>query len=496
MKTITSTLIFLLLTTLSLAQYIEKQKIIAADGAASDWFGQAIEFSGDGSTMIVGALYDNDPNLKDCGSAYIFVRQGNAWVQQAKLYASDKQKNARFGRSVALSGEGNFAMIGRDGAVYCFKRTGCAWQEIWQLKDTYVGGAVDLSYDGKTAIIAAPGRQIGNNTLQGEAMIFKRKGNVWTLNQNFTANDGSSNDHFGVDVKLSADGKTAVIGAYGGNAAYIFKNKAGIWTQFSKLLPPDPEITGQWGFDVTLSANGKTAAVLGYTGLIEDPDYLLSPSIFVEQEKKWIHQAKLTPDDAVPFDYYSAISISAFGNVVVFGQDGKTVGTNEGQGMIHVFKRTNGSWSETQRLTYSNGVENDNFGNDVAITPDAKTVAGGAVEYKSPGFPSIYGPGYVVTFDSAQLLQQSALSDIKANTNGKMQLHVFPNPAKDQITVSLNNADVKRLFIINANGSVAKEITVISKSITINIQDLKPGVHFIRIINENNEIMAVKFLKE
>ena len=61
-------------------------KILASDGTYDDQFGNSVFISGD--TAIVGALYDDDRG-NNSGSAYIFVRNGSTWTEQAKLTASD-----------------------------------------------------------------------------------------------------------------------------------------------------------------------------------------------------------------------------------------------------------------------------------------------------------------------------------------------------------------------------------------------------------------------
>ena len=46
-------------------------KLVASDGAGSDRFGSSVGISGDGSTVLVGAPYDDDKG-DNSGSAYIY----------------------------------------------------------------------------------------------------------------------------------------------------------------------------------------------------------------------------------------------------------------------------------------------------------------------------------------------------------------------------------------------------------------------------------------
>ncbi|MBI5558754.1 MAG: FG-GAP repeat protein [Deltaproteobacteria bacterium] len=88
----------------------EEQKLIANDGAAADYFGQAVAVAGD--YAIVGAYGDDDLGISS-GSAYIFHYDGNSWVQLRKLTASQAAPSDYFGQSVAIGD--NFAVAGAYG---------------------------------------------------------------------------------------------------------------------------------------------------------------------------------------------------------------------------------------------------------------------------------------------------------------------------------------------------------------------------------------------
>jgi len=101
------------------------------------------------------------------GAAWVFTRSGGVWTQQgAKLVASDAVGQAAQGRSVALSADGNTAIVGGGGdsgaagAAWVFTRSGGAWtQQGAKLVGTGAAGnanqgfSVALSADGDTAIV-------------------------------------------------------------------------------------------------------------------------------------------------------------------------------------------------------------------------------------------------------------------------------------------------------------------------------------------------------
>ena len=76
----------------------QQAKLTAADAAAGDQFGYSVAVSG--SIAVVGAALKNS----NTGAAYVFVRSGTTWPQQAELTASDAAPGDVFGWSVAVSG--------------------------------------------------------------------------------------------------------------------------------------------------------------------------------------------------------------------------------------------------------------------------------------------------------------------------------------------------------------------------------------------------------
>jgi len=118
---------------------VELQKLLASDRASDDSFGSSVSLSSDGNTALVGAYReDTSPNSGN-GAAYVFIRASGMWTEQTKLIASDAGGNDLFGQSVALSADGNTALIGAwghdtspatsNGAAYVFTRSGSTWTQ-------------------------------------------------------------------------------------------------------------------------------------------------------------------------------------------------------------------------------------------------------------------------------------------------------------------------------------------------------------------------------
>ncbi|MBK8170645.1 MAG: hypothetical protein IPK60_09940 [Sandaracinaceae bacterium] len=145
----------------------------ASNTATSDWFGAGVSLAGDGNTLAVGTRNedsaatgvggDQTSNAAlDSGAAFVFVRSGSVWTQEAYIKASNTGADNNFGCSVALSGDGTTLAVGAEaeasnastingdqtnnasyayGAAYVFTRSGSVWsQQAYVKPSTPVSG--------------------------------------------------------------------------------------------------------------------------------------------------------------------------------------------------------------------------------------------------------------------------------------------------------------------------------------------------------------------
>ena len=163
--------------------WTEQAKITALDGAAEDYFGYSVSISGD--YAVIGAWKDGDHGYWS-GSAYIFHRSGTSWTQQIKLTAPDAAAGDWFGYSVSISED--YAVIGahwdddngaNSGSAYIFLRSGTTWTQ--QAKLTASDGAAEdefgrsVSIDGDYVVVGAC-HDDDDGTDSGSAYIFHRSG--------------------------------------------------------------------------------------------------------------------------------------------------------------------------------------------------------------------------------------------------------------------------------------------------------------------------------
>ncbi|MEI7662275.1 MAG: hypothetical protein WCK34_08760, partial [Bacteroidota bacterium] len=132
---------------------------------------------------------------------------------------------------------------------------------------SFQGSSVAISSDGNTAVVGG----IYDNTQQGAIWIFTRNGGVWTQQGTKLSGTGGSGDfsYQGYSVAISSDGNTIIEGGWRDNtdtgAAWIFTRNAGAWAQQGSKLVGSGAVGGQilQGTSVAISSDGNTALVGG-----------------------------------------------------------------------------------------------------------------------------------------------------------------------------------------------------------------------------------------
>jgi phage gpG-like protein len=205
----------------------EQAEIQGSDTSTSDRFGQSVSISWDGNTALVGADYNSALGTY-AGAAYIFTRSGTTWSEQARINGSDTSASNRFGQSVSISGDGNTAIVGAwnniatgtyAGAAYIFTRSGTTWPEQAKILSEDSGAnyhkfgwSVAISGDGNNAVVGADGSQFATSA----AYAFTRSGTSWSQTTKLIPSDAgtTADNQFGDSVSISGDGNTIIVGAH------------------------------------------------------------------------------------------------------------------------------------------------------------------------------------------------------------------------------------------------------------------------------------------
>jgi hypothetical protein len=435
----------------------------------SEMFGRQLALSADGMTLAVGASSETsgasgvngnqaDKSKPNSGAVYVFVRNGNAWTQQAYIKASNSHSNDLFGSAVALSADGNTLAVGavlessnaigvngvqtdnsmlQSGAAYVLVRTGTSWSQQAYVKASNpdmhdrFGSAVAISGDGNTLAVGAidessgatgvGGNQADNASFHaGAVYVFKRNAALWLQQTYVKASNPDINDEFGNAISLSADGLTMAVGAlaesggaagvnglqtdnsqYAAGAVYVFTQNANVWSQQAYLKASNPDTNDAFGISLALSADGSTLAVgasgessnaMGIGGTQSDNSLAGAGAVylFARSVNVWVQQYYIKASNPDARDAFgTSVSLSADGTMLGVGAVNEasnatgiggrqTDNTIAHAGAAYMFLRSGATWVQRNYVKASNTDASDYFGASVAMSADGSTLAVGA----------------------------------------------------------------------------------------------------------------------
>ncbi len=358
-------------------------------GAAS------VAISADGNTAVVGGPADSS----GAGAAWVFTRAAGVWSRQdGKLTGTGATWPAEQGISVAISADGLTAIVGGpfdrpNGAAWVYARSGGLWSQQGGklsaggvLETATIGQSVAISGDGNVAIVGGPNdNNQGSGAYVGAAWVFVRSGGVWSQSGGKLVGTGYTEPvGQGYSVAISSDGATAIIGSRG-DGAWVFANRAGVWSQQGpKLVGSGAVNPGYQGISVAISGNGDTV-IIG--GPADDSD-VGAAWVFTRGGGVWSQLgSKLVGTGAVGLARQgSSVAISADGRTVMVGGPGD----DSDAGATWVFTRSEVGFSQQgSKLVGTGTVGSAQQGSSVAISADGTTaIVGGPTAY--PG-----GAGWV-----------------------------------------------------------------------------------------------------
>lgn len=357
--------------------WIQEAYLKPGDPFAADMFGNSLALSGD--TIVVGAKGEDSASTSiisgtsgatgtgasASGAAYVFVRSGTTWHQQATLKAPDSAATWFFGESVAIKDDtivvGATGEGARSGAIYVFDRTGSDWNWTSRLKAPNPG-ASDL-FGTKVAI--------GRDTIVVSAPEEDSNQSFVTNGEGVVENDGSLDS----------------------GAAYVFA-KTGTWMLQSYLKPPNPGSGDKFGTSVAISGDtivvgsesedSNQSTVTNGTTASGDNSNTDSGAAYVFRRSgvTWTQEAYLKASNNGGNDHFGntvaisgdRIAVSAYYEDSLEGtrNNGTAPGSDTGSnvGAIYVFSRIGSTWSQTAYLKAPNRDSSDYFGYSLALDGD------------------------------------------------------------------------------------------------------------------------------
>ena len=406
--------------------YTQIQKLVASDRDVEDRFGWSVYI--DGEWAVSGAYADDfgavDPNM---GSVYIYRRTAfNTWVEFQKITNSDQEDYDRFGYNVAIKGDyivvgaygedddenGNNNMS-KSGSAYVFHFDGNSWVEEQKLvaSDREAGDEFGWSVDihDSTIVVGAHADHQDENGMNdihhaGSVYIFdKDVSGVWQQTQKIVASERAPDinfpngysgedvsDLFGHDVAVWGD--YLIVGAlhhdwdigmnnsmWAAGAAYVFERNAGVWIEVQKIQSFDIEAWDRFGCSVAIDTN---VIVVGSYSEDEVEDGVSNPltnsgSIHVFERDLmgvWNQEHKVVPNDRSSGDHFG-YSIDLEGNFMVVGthaddHDEFVADTMGNAGSAYILEYNGTSWNQIRKIDASDRDTDDEFGIAVGLSRD------------------------------------------------------------------------------------------------------------------------------
>ena len=381
------------------SEWQETQELTANDGVAHDWFGYSVSVSG--NFALVGAHNDDG----ESGAAYVFEYDGSSWTQTDKFTASDVNINDWFGFSVSLSG--NRAVVGASnddsgrGSAYVFEFNGTDWIQTRKLiaddgqSDDRFGVSVDQF--GDSVLIGAPGYSL-DSTL-GTVYLFEYNGSDWNQTLTFTNSAGNLGNEFGNSVSFNADHVfistlTGVIqnGVTGG--VVVFNHGTGSWLEQTRLLP-DPGVHDYDNFAQSLSISGNRA-LIGAPGN-DDNGYNTGAAYLYDYDGQNWHQTKqLTATLGADYAAFG-FAVSLSGNRALIGAP-YDIENSIDTGAAYVLDFDGSHWNQTAKLIASDGATSDAFGYAVSLQGNRAVIGAYLDDDHGDGSGSVY----VFDYDGSQ----------------------------------------------------------------------------------------------
>jgi hypothetical protein len=348
--------------------WTHQARLVASVPGAGEHFGAAVSVSH--NTIVIGA-FGNDDRATNAGAAYVFVREGAVWTQQAVLTASNSEAADYFGWSVAIT------------------------------NDTIVVGAYAEDSDGFGVNPGAAAEMNNSAEGSGAAYVFSRSGTVWSQQAYLKASNTGFGDAFGWSVAASMD--TVIVGALledgdgtsqsnnsavASGSAFVFVRNGGTWSQQAYLKASNVDSGDAFGGSVSaafdsllIGAPYESSAGVG----VDSPSQSDNTSegagaayvIRRASDGSWSQQAYLKATNSDAGDEFGG-SVAIAGDLAIVGaanegSDAIGVGsadslsnTAPGAGAAYCFTRTGSIWSPEGYLKASNTESDDHFGFSVA----------------------------------------------------------------------------------------------------------------------------------
>ena len=340
--------------------------------------------------------------------------EGGLTFQSRFTLAPTASQYDDMGSSVSVNASGDVALVGVPGrtvdnqiyagAVEVYSLRNAVWSRTAELSlasgaepyDNF-GQSVAISGDGNTAVVSAPNRIVDGNP-QGEAYIFTRTQGKWGSPAELSPGvAGHASEEFGYSVAISGDGNTVLVGAPGGAAGFIFERSGGQWTMGAQLSLSSGTGVG-FGDSVALSANGRTALIGAPDERVNGYASAGAAEVFTLGASGWSSATQLdlgssagpgsTGFQSIPRGERmgTSVALSGDGSVALVGVPQRTLNGQQLAGTAELFSLSAGTWTGPTELSLGSYADSgDLFGESVGLSAD------GSMAFAGAPWRSVYG---------------------------------------------------------------------------------------------------------
>jgi hypothetical protein len=348
----------------------------------SNNYGRSVAISG--NFAVIGSDGDLVGGNSNQGSASVYEFDGEKWVLRQKLTDPAGNSGDNFGKTVAISG--NYLVIGspgddvgansNQGSACVFRYTGTDWVFLQKLTDA-TGGATNnfgssVSISGNFLIAGSPNDNIALNLDQGSISIFQFNGSSWVLKQKISDATGATDDNFGYSVAISG-GKIIVGAPFDDYSVYtnmgsisFYEYNGSSWVLQEKIQYGLAE--SRFGNNVSISGNYAIAGAPSYVVLGKSAGVA---AIYFYNGTDWVQQDVVSAADGENDDNFGS-DVSINGNYAIVGAYYDNVGGNILQGSCTIFSRVGNAWRRLQPVKVPNGEAGDSFGYSISLDQTSK----------------------------------------------------------------------------------------------------------------------------
>jgi len=229
------------------------------------------------------------------------------------------------------------------------------------------GFGSSIAIDGDTMVVGSAGDDVGSNTDQGSAQVYRWSGSTWTFEATLTANDGGAGDGFGTSVAISGD--TIIVGAPFGDVGadtsagtvHIFTRMGTQWRRQAKIVAAGGSTAAAFGSAVSIKA--ETALI----GAPADTSNKGAAYIFTRSTTSWTQRSRITAADGAAGDRFGS-SVAVDLDTAAIPAPLDDINANADQGSAYVYARNGSSWTLSTKLIATNGSSADQFGSSISVS--------------------------------------------------------------------------------------------------------------------------------